>query len=138
MPLQGRNQNTAASTSPLAPLAALSAYGGIESVIITSLSCASAIALCFGSQLAPALGGLGAALVVAGSACAIERLTRPLVLWGLGMRVYTNLTRLGGKATAEEVARIYAAGQTITHAELEALVQRHGPQPGAAAPRAIQ
>lgn len=54
------------------------------------------------------------------------------------MRVYTNLTRLGGKTIADEVARIYAAGQTINHAELEALIQRHATRPGAAARRAIQ
>lgn len=64
-------------------------------------------------------------LVIVSISLAIERISRPLVLWALGRSVYNNLIKLGGKETADEVALLYAAGRSIDIAQLDALVLRN-------------
>lgn len=125
MQYQGRTPPP--SDSPSQPqfscLAGLSPIGGFESIALTILALCSTITLCFSQQLFPTLGTFGAVVLIVGLSLIFERLIRPLVMWGIGRYVYRSLTQLGGKATADEVARIYGAGSTITTAQLNRLIE---------------
>ncbi|MPQ71502.1 hypothetical protein [Pseudomonas sp. MWU12-2323] len=126
MQYQGRTPTPSdyPSQPELSRLAGLSPIGSVESIALTFLVLCGTITLCFSQQLFPALGTLGAFVLIVGLSLIFERLIRPLVMWGLGSHVYRSLTKLGGKAMADEVARIYGAGSTITTAQLNRLIER--------------
>jgi hypothetical protein len=127
MQSQARTSNLECTPSKpeFSRLACMSPIGGIESVAITNVAICVTINLCFSQLLLPILGTLGAYVLIVGLSLALERLASPMILWGLGWHVYRRLSQLGGKATADEVTRIYGAGQTITTDQLKKLIKRN-------------
>lgn len=127
MQYQGRTPATTDSISvlELSCLACLSPIGGVESIALTILVLSGTITQCFSQQLFPSLGTFGAYVLIVGLSLIFERHIRPIVLWGIGRHVYHSLIKLGGKATADEVARIYGAGSTITTVQLNRLIERN-------------
>lgn len=127
MQYQSRIPSPAAPQSQplLTPLASLSHYGGVESTVFTVLAFCLVGGACFTNTLLPIIGSLGTLLAIVGISFVAERLIRPLVLWALGRNVYLSLVKIGGKATADEVASIYAAGLTLSRKQLEQLINKN-------------
>lgn len=121
---QTRPSSTAAiPKTSLAPLACLSPFGGIQSIFITAGILVTVGAFTLGGSLVPSLGFLGAAVLIICFSFVIERLIRPLVLWGIGRLVYQSLYRLGGVHIANQVARHYASGEQLNSAQFEQLIK---------------
>jgi len=112
------------SKPQLAPLARLSPFGGFESTIITTAIFSAVGAYGVAGSLIPALGGVGTVLLIVGLSLVIERLSRPLVLWGLGLHVYQSLLRIGGTHLADQIAHLYSSGSSISAEQFEHLINR--------------
>ena len=119
--------HTQSSVSPLSltALANLSPHSGALSVVSMTICCFVILTLLLVPHLLPNLGSFGSFLIAGSISLAVERISRPLVLWALGRNVYNNLIKLGGKSTADEVAVLYAAGGAINSKQLNALVERN-------------
>jgi len=77
----------------------------------------------------PILGIIGTCIAILGMSLITERVSRPVILWFLGRQVYHGLTELVGKETADEVAKIYSLGRSISGAQLYDLIEQGGFQP---------
>jgi hypothetical protein len=118
------------SQADISALARLSPVGRIESIGISTLLIWCILVACFSSTLLPNLGSVGGYWILIGAALFLERLARPFVVWGLGMLVHRKLSTLAGKAIADDVARIYGAGEVITSAQLYSLIKRRTQEKG--------
>lgn len=113
------------SKAERAALARLSPIGGIESTILTTVTLTAVGASACAGSLLPIIGGFGSTLMLVGLSLIIERLSRPLVLWVLGQHVYMTLLRMGGTQVANQVAHLYASGNSLSADQLDQLIKRN-------------